>query len=190
MSNILDVLDHMRERPAMYFGRSLRPVEIFCDGYYAALSGHHVREDAPVIGTFHFGEWLYRRHQWPHSCGWAAAIQRNCASDEEAFDRFFQLLDEYRQLRPVVCAEVWLGAAHKPTGVCTYGSGAWPLPPTRLQVCRYEPEDFYFLVEYYPKCLDDRSTFVSLEAAFADAERLWQVKPEEWCWVAVSGRAN
>jgi hypothetical protein len=180
VATIFDVLDHARERPAMYFGHSLSALETFCHGYYVALSTHRIREPAPVVGTFHFGEWLYRRFKWPHNCGWAQAIRRQCETDEEAFDKFFQLLEGYRRLRPVNCAAITLGPAHKPTGACTFGSGAWPLPPTRLEVYRYEPEDFYYLVEYYPGSMDDRSTFESLEAAFCHAERLWKINPAEW----------
>ncbi len=164
----------------MYFGHSLLQIEIFCHGYYAGLAAHRIREDAPIVGTFHFGEWLYRRFQWPHNCGWAQAIRRNFKSDEEAFERFFQLIDEYRTLRPETCAKVSLAPGHKPTGECTYGNGAWPLPPLRLEVCRYAPEEFYFLVEYYRESVDDRTSFVSEKAAFSHAERMWQVKPGEW----------
>jgi hypothetical protein len=181
LANIFDVLDGVRERPSMYYGHSLCLLEIYCHGYYTALSIHGLSEhDAPKVSTFHFGEWLYRRFGWYHSCGWAQAIRRNLDSDEDAFDRFFQLIDEYRILRPVSYAAISLGPAHKPTGASTLGSGAWPLPPAKLEMCRYEPEDFYFLLAYYPACVDDRSTFASLEAGFSHVQRLWQVKPAEW----------
>ena len=158
----------------------MSPLEIFCDGYYAALSAHHIREPAPVVGTFHFGKWLHHRFEWSHNCGWAQAIRTHCETDEEAFDKFFELLEDYRQLRPVKYGEITLGAAHKPTGAATLGGGAWRLSPTRLEVYRYEPENFYFWVEYYPAGTDDRSTFDSLERAFAYAEQLWRIKPAEW----------
>lgn len=180
LATILDILDHIQKRPRMYWGRSLPPLEIFCHGYYAALSTRHIQEPVPVVGTFHFGEWLYRRYKWPHACGWAEAIRTQCETDEEAFDKFFSLLEEYRQLRPVMYGVIALGPAHQPTGARTRGDGSWPLPPKRLEVYRYEPEDFYFLVEHYPDGMDDRSTFGSLELAFAHAERHWQIKSTEW----------
>lgn len=180
MATIYDILDHVRERPDMYWGRSLPPIEIFCGGYYSALSAHHIRQPVPVVGNSHFGQWLYRRFKWSLNCGWAQAIRRHCETDEEAFDRFFALLEKYRQLRLVKYGAITLRATHKPTGACEFGSGAWPLPPTRLELYRYEPEDFYFLVEYYPDSMDDRVTFDSLELAFAHAERFWRIKPAEW----------
>jgi hypothetical protein len=164
----------------MYWGPSLPPLEIYCHGYYAALSAHDIREPVPVVDTFHFGGWLRRRFKWSNKCGWAHAIRTHCETDEEAFDKFFELLADYRQLRPVKYGEITLRAAHKPTGAATLGGDAWRLAPTRLEVYRYEPEGFYFLLEYYPGRTDDRSTFDSLERAFAYAEQLWRIEPAEW----------
>jgi hypothetical protein len=180
VGNIFDILDSARDRPEMFLGRSLGPLEVFCHGYYAALSAYHIREPVPMVDAFHFGGWLNRRFQWSPVCGWAQAIRTHCKTDEEAFDKFFELIDEYRGLRPVKCAAITLGPDHKPPRNRASEIGVWPVPPTRLEVYRYVPEEFYFTVWYYPSCMDDRTTSSSLELALLHAEKLWQVKPEEW----------
>ena len=64
----------------------LSSIEIFCQGYYTGLAAHRIREDAPIVGTFHFGEWLYRRFQWSHNCGSVAGpvAQHGIKSNTEA----------------------------------------------------------------------------------------------------------
>jgi hypothetical protein len=180
MGTVFDFLDSARDHPSMFLGRSLRPLENFCQGYYAALSGYHIRESVPNVDTFHFGGWLYRRFKGSYKRGWAQAIQTRCKTDEEAFDKFFELIEEYRRLRPVKCAAITLGPDHKPPRNRISEIGLWPLPPTRLEVYRYAPEEFYFMVWYYPSRMDDRTTFESLERALSHAEELWRIKPEEW----------
>lgn len=49
--------------------------------------------------------------EYPSSAGWCSIILKNCGGDEEkAFDRFFELYDEFRQLRMTECIKYFLTA--------------------------------------------------------------------------------
>lgn len=182
LANIYDFLVQARQRPSMYFGNcSLSVLETFCHGYYQALRIHDIQEVVPKLDVWHFGEWLRQRFDWSTCAGWSTAIRSNCSTDKEAFERFMEFIDEYRQLYSVLIAEVHLAFNHKPTGQgYILGNGSWMLPPSDLRICQWKPDNFFVMTEIYPSVQDDRNTFTSLERAFAFAEKMWQVKPTEW----------
>jgi hypothetical protein len=95
-ADLYDFLCRVRQRPGMFVpGWSLRMLELICHGYSVALLTHGITEFGTQFNQ-KFGDFLLRRYDWSTCSGWAKAIRRNCDSDEEAFRRFFELLEQYR----------------------------------------------------------------------------------------------
>jgi hypothetical protein len=86
--------EKLRSRPGMFIGEpSLTKLAAYFRGYDHAL--HDLRGE-PAHPFFHnFREWVVRRLQVPDYLGWEGAILQQCHSEREAFDRFWQLFDEY-----------------------------------------------------------------------------------------------
>lgn len=95
MSSLLPLLSgRLRTRPGMYIGEpSLTRLAAFLRGYDYARCELRGEPADPFFLSFQ--EWIVRRLH-THDCfGWDRAILQQCHSEAEAFDRFWQLFDEY-----------------------------------------------------------------------------------------------
>lgn len=75
-------------------GRSLSHLESQCVGWEAALAAHGIADPGAGFSA-RFRDWLRETHGMSVARGWAEAIRRGAASDEEAWERFFTLLDQF-----------------------------------------------------------------------------------------------
>jgi hypothetical protein len=93
--NLYNSLDKMRERPAMYLGsHSITRMEAFISGFYEG-STDEVSENPPFDGFNDFVGKFYGKYT---TAGWKNLILSDHYGDEkEALDRFFVLLDEFRE---------------------------------------------------------------------------------------------
>jgi hypothetical protein len=83
----------------MYIGRaSLTPLHFFLEGYSFALSEHGIRQPNEVPPFKGFHDWTARKLGYREStAGWCNMILQHVGGDETvAFERFFELLDEFR----------------------------------------------------------------------------------------------
>lgn len=90
------ILDTIRERPAMYLGvKSLTALWFFLHGFEMARSRFE-KESAPELPR-HFSDWVaYRLHLESDWSGfWRHAILARVRNEEDAFDRFYELRDEF-----------------------------------------------------------------------------------------------
>jgi hypothetical protein len=102
MASIFDLLDEIRKRPGMYVGYDdskralqLQTIETLVDGYRLALQYHNIKE--PVSDFNHeFAMYLSETREWSESCGPVVAILEAAKSEEEAWELFWQLVDEFR----------------------------------------------------------------------------------------------
>jgi hypothetical protein len=101
MKDIFDVLADIRLRPAMFVGGDdsdrqgqLRRMETLLDGYSIAIRVHTAPEPVPNF-VRSFSDWLRDRFQWDVSLGPIAAIERHSKDPEDAWKRFWTLVDEY-----------------------------------------------------------------------------------------------
>jgi hypothetical protein len=96
--SIYDMLEEMRERPAMYIGsHSIVLMRAFLDGYkFAACRNDMVEDSHPEFSEFH--DWVARRFGWNEStAGWANIILQETGNDEAAaLDQFYLLIDEFK----------------------------------------------------------------------------------------------
>jgi hypothetical protein len=93
MSEILDLLQKIRERPGMYLGcPAVNNLYMFLTGYC------HARKDA-AAGDYEFlagfGDWVRDRFRVTSSQGWAKIIEFYSASEADGWTLFWELLDEY-----------------------------------------------------------------------------------------------
>ena len=93
--NLYDSLDKMRERPAMYLGeKSISRMEAFIMGFYEG-SNDEITENPPFDGFNDFVGKFYGKYT---TAGWKNLIlSDHYGNEKEALDRFFVLLDEYRE---------------------------------------------------------------------------------------------
>lgn len=94
---LFDWLAEARLRPGMFVrGHALADLESQCIGWEAALQAHSIAD--PAVGfNARFRDWLRAEHGLSVARGWADAIRRDAAGDREAWERFFTLLDAFRQ---------------------------------------------------------------------------------------------
>ena len=96
--SVYDLLELIHLRPGMWVAEpELVRVYAFLVGYGAALGRQRLmfRSVAPEFHGFH--DWIAKRLGYGESTsGWYNMIRRRCSSEREAFDRFYELLAEFR----------------------------------------------------------------------------------------------
>jgi hypothetical protein len=105
--SLYEMLDKMRERPALYLGQtSITLMAAFIDGFHAARN-HETSETPSFDGFNDFVGKFYGRYTTP---GWKNLILADHFGNEiEALTRFYELLDEFRaepnkpQSRAILC---------------------------------------------------------------------------------------
>jgi hypothetical protein len=96
--NLFDLLESVRQRPSMHLRRkSLLEVQTLCDGYAAALQIHCI-EEAGTRFNRDFADYLGKRFKWSTCQGWARALGDHSRNSKEAFDSFFVLLAEFKEV--------------------------------------------------------------------------------------------
>lgn len=97
----LELLDDIRKRPEEYLGRkSLILLNSFFHGYYDGL--YYVK-DWSITYFCGLHEWTAARYEGPATIGWARMITYSERCEVKAFDRFFELLEEFvEETRPVI----------------------------------------------------------------------------------------
>ena len=104
MASIFNVLAEIRKRPSMYLGgdedrvRQLQEMETLLAGYSLALQEHRASDSVENFGR-EFCDFLRQTRGWSTSCGFADAFRVGTPTDEEAWNLFWKLLDEFRVAR-------------------------------------------------------------------------------------------
>ena len=96
---VFQLLDEIKRRPGIYLDgeKSLRRLRSFIVGYDGGLGACGVQlEDAQAMSGF--DKWVAHRLGFGGSTsGWCNMILSKTESDEKAYERFFELLQEYRE---------------------------------------------------------------------------------------------
>jgi hypothetical protein len=125
---------------------------------------------------------------WSLSVGWAHAIRSHTETGESVLDAFFDLIDEYRQLRPTVVLHAQLGPHHQPTGRRVVIGHAGRMPrPDAVTVLQYQPAHLHVFRFTYPHSFSEEVVFgenSTVETTLDDA-RAWladelDLGPDDW----------
>lgn len=103
MPSVFDALDEIRKRPSMFLGgdeshrsQQLQNLEQLLSGYSIALRLHEIQE--PVADFVRdFGAFIWKEKGWSVSCGPVAAVREVTKTDQEAWNLFWTLVDEFHE---------------------------------------------------------------------------------------------
>lgn len=188
LGNVFTYLDSIRERPHVYC-RSLMELESKIGGYYGALWTHRIVEQAPNM-CHHFLIWMHYRTGLSTSGGWALILTHEIVGFDKQLERFFELVDEYRQLVPVVLYRVTLEEHHNPTRKRSkIGIDKFIEKPMVIEIVNYNPDPLHFLRFHYVEHIKDgwllegpksSSCDTTVDDAMEWVSDEFQVCPEEW----------
>ena len=109
MNDSTPLIDMIRRHPHLYFGsKSLTALCQFLQGFRMACELHGIEDDRLGIKIpKDIDEWVaYRTHFRESTSGCRNMIIATTDSEEEAFDRYFELLEEHSQRVPKLIAEI------------------------------------------------------------------------------------
>ena len=144
MSKAALLINQIRQRPALYLGtKSLTAFYHFLRGYWMACQLHEIDDDDGLNIPQDFNDWVaYRTHFHEPTSGWCNMIVSNARSEEEAFDRFFELLEEHSRRVPRLVAEILNPISNWRT--TRNGTDFLIPPPKRVQLVKYTNDPGFF----------------------------------------------
>ncbi len=99
MSGVWEILEKIRTKPGMYLGRpSVSDLFMFLAGYECARSELGVEpteEEDEFYGEFQ--PWLQNKLGIKTVSSWAKMIMLYCHNEQAGLEKFFTLLDEFKQ---------------------------------------------------------------------------------------------
>jgi hypothetical protein len=98
MSDLFTILPKIQAKPAIYLGTpSVQDLFMFLAGYKTAQRELGRSLTAAELQFYRgFQPWLQAKYQITTNKSWAKIIQFYARDDREAFDRFFELFDEFQ----------------------------------------------------------------------------------------------
>lgn len=99
MANLYEILNKIKEAPGIYLGRpSVSDLFMFLVGYEFARGEMDVDLDEEEELFYDgFQPWLQQPLEVQSVTSWAKLIMLSCHDEKAGFDKFFFLLDEFRQ---------------------------------------------------------------------------------------------
>lgn len=95
MEKIYEILEQMKKRPAMYLGKkSIILLEAFINGY---LDREKEIDNNYIPSFSYFANYVKEYYDNQISNSWAKIILFYSADDEEAFDIFYNILDDFKE---------------------------------------------------------------------------------------------
>ena len=167
-SHFLRVLGTLRKRPGMFIHPvTLESVRNFMSGYNAVALFKDVEGDYFTRTSPTFYDWIAMKESSKLSpaLGWVEAIGNHSSSEDEAFKRFFQYLDEFIEREG--CILFTYVPTDKDIENCRERFESEVEVPVKLQVVSYDQsvngvfirylddKDMQVGIEIHQKCLDD-----------------------------------
>jgi hypothetical protein len=100
--SVFDLFARVRNKPALFVGeKSLIRIRAFVDGYIVGAA--ECKRLPQGLDTFHdFHDWIAKKFNFTApTSGWCNMILDRTESDAQAFDRFYELLDEFCRERGI-----------------------------------------------------------------------------------------
>ena len=99
MKKLYKTLKKIKERPGLYLGRkSLMLLDAFLGGYSICCYDLEKKIEADIFDGFQ--EYIQQRYNIRSTQSWAKIIDFYSLSDEEAFDNFYNLYEEFLKEHP------------------------------------------------------------------------------------------
>jgi hypothetical protein len=99
MSGVYEILEKIKAKPGMYLGRaSVSDLFMFLVGYQCFRSELEIEmteEEDDFYGEFQ--PWLQKKLSITTVSSWAKMIMLYCHDEKAGFEKFFSLLDEFKQ---------------------------------------------------------------------------------------------
>lgn len=165
-------IDAIHKRPGMYLGsKSLTALYHFLGGYQLACSLHRIKDDHLGLRIpYDFHDWVaYRTHFRESTSGWCRMVVATSSSEEEAFDRFFELLKEHSERVPQLVAEL----IHPVSNSWTSRNGeSYLVPaPEKFRIVTYTDDPGFFALHDSEEWADRFHPFLSW---------MWGLSGGEW----------
>lgn len=99
MNTVFDLLNRVQKSPGMYLGHpSVNSLFMFLNGYEVAKADMGVELTAEENNFYEeFQPWLQRKLGVRSVTSWAKLIMLSCHDERAGFEKFFELLAEFRQ---------------------------------------------------------------------------------------------
>jgi hypothetical protein len=96
MSNFYNLLQKIKQRPALYLGkRSLSHLQVFLDGYTFACCELGIEVTKQEREFEEFQEWIEQRFNQVDTQSWSRIILFYSEDESDALDKFFELFDKF-----------------------------------------------------------------------------------------------
>jgi len=100
MEFLEDLLKEIKKRPGMFLGKkSLLSLHSFLAGYMMARLDMGLSTTKQEQKFNDFAEWIPIKFNDNSTRSWAGIILLNSEDESQAFDRFFELLEEFKNLQ-------------------------------------------------------------------------------------------
>ena len=96
---MFEILGEIKARPGMYIGKpSVSDLFVFLVGYKTARRELGIDSNEEEINFYEeFHEFVERRYKVRTSNSWPKMLMLYCHEQKDGFERFFNLLDEFKQ---------------------------------------------------------------------------------------------
>lgn len=179
-SRFYDMLDLIGKRPGLYIGeKSITLMSGWVNGWTSALGDKGFEGTEPVFSEFN--DWVALRLGFYESTsGWRRMLLgKHLGNEEAAFDRFFELFNEFKSRQEQVVLHVNVDQSRRPSDwVDTIDRKVLPWPH-RLELIKYTNDKGVFLRFIDEKGVAYRDEYcVDMNRAFSRSERM--VAKDEW----------
>ncbi|BAY27716.1 hypothetical protein NIES2100_75410 [Calothrix sp. NIES-2100] len=98
MSKLFEILQKIQTKPGMYLGQaSVSDLFHFLVDFKTALRELGIAATKEEMDFYReFQPWLQKKYHLSTSNYWAKIIMLNCANEQEGFNTFYKLLDEFQ----------------------------------------------------------------------------------------------
>jgi hypothetical protein len=117
MRNTFEILEAIRQRPGLYLGSgSVTTLRHFLVGYKFARQEMNIRHTEDELDFYHeFQPWLQQKFQLRTTNSWDKILLFIFINEDESFQQFFTLLEEFRLREKHVSSDDFLFAEDEPT---------------------------------------------------------------------------
>jgi hypothetical protein len=104
MSKLFEVLQKIKTKPGMYLGgASVSDLFHFLVGFKTALRELGIEATKQEMEFYReFQPWVQRKYRVSTSNSWAKIIMLYCGSEQEGFNTFYRLLEEFQKREQTV----------------------------------------------------------------------------------------